>query len=53
MLATGPFIYHASSLAVLVGHGAAVLVYLIAVTLVAVAWVLACTPPVRVVAGAP
>jgi uncharacterized membrane protein len=38
VLATGPFIYHASSLAVLMGHGAAPLVYLIAVTLVAVAW---------------
>jgi uncharacterized membrane protein len=38
VLATGPFIYHASSLAVLVGHGVAPLVYLIAVTLVAVAW---------------
>jgi uncharacterized membrane protein len=37
-LATGPFIYHGSSLAVLVGHGVAPLVYLIAVTLVAVAW---------------
>jgi uncharacterized membrane protein len=38
VLATGPFIYHLSSLAVLVGHGVAPLVYLIAVTLVAVAW---------------
>ncbi len=37
VLALGPVIYHLSSLAILLGHGVALLVYLIAVTLAAVA----------------
>ncbi|HET6317474.1 MAG TPA: DUF2339 domain-containing protein, partial [Chloroflexota bacterium] len=37
VLAAGPVIYHLASLAILVGHGVAPLVYLIAVTLIGVA----------------